>query len=153
MPFSNVSCYSVVQPTFDINSSWSLGYNRKLACGSSLGNYFTPGFVFSQHTTPRKITLHRHCPLRVPSHTLVKWSLVDSFLVPRKIHARSVKDSNHGPLDMQSNALPQDQRATIIWPMDFEPFIKKQNVFKIVVFRHVLPSRLLNIIITISARM
>ena len=48
---------------------WSLGYIRKLAFGSPWENCFTPGFVSTQ--------AHR-----VPIHTLVEWSLRDSFLVP-----------------------------------------------------------------------
>ena len=49
---------SAIQPfnhPLTFNFSWSLGYIRKLAFGSPWGNYFTPGFVFSQHTMPRNI--------------------------------------------------------------------------------------------------
>ena len=70
------------------NFPWSLGYIRKLAFGSPWGSYFTPGFVCSQHMAPRNINLHRHHLLRVPIHTLVEWSLGDSFLMPREIYCQ-----------------------------------------------------------------
>ena len=43
--------------------------------------------------------------------TGVQWSLGDTFLVPREIHVRPGQDSNHGPLDLHSNALPLDLRS------------------------------------------
>ena len=46
-----------IQPPYDINFSWSLDYIRKLAFGSPMINYFTPGFVCSQHAAPKNIKL------------------------------------------------------------------------------------------------
>ena len=46
---------ATIQPY--INFPWSLGYLRKLAFGSSRGNYFTHDFVWKQHTAPRNITV------------------------------------------------------------------------------------------------
>ena len=61
---------------FTFNLPWSLGgYMKKLSFWSPWGYYFTPGFVRSQHTGPGILNLHRHCPLRVPIHTLVEWRL------------------------------------------------------------------------------
>ena len=48
-PFGRAAfSYSAVQQTFDINFPWLLGYIKKLAFGSSWGNYFTTGFVCTQ---------------------------------------------------------------------------------------------------------
>ena len=44
------------------NFSLSLGYMRKLALRSPRGNYFTSGFVCSQHTAPRNIRLTQSPP-------------------------------------------------------------------------------------------
>ena len=46
--------YLAIQPPIDINFPWSLGFIRKLAFGSCWGNYFTPGFVCSQHKGVQK---------------------------------------------------------------------------------------------------
>ena len=54
--------YSAVQPSIDINLTWWLGYIRKLAFGSPWGNYFTPGFVYSQHTAPKNNKLAQTPP-------------------------------------------------------------------------------------------
>ena len=56
---------SAIQPfnhPLTFNFPWSLGYIRKLAFGSPWGNYFTPGFVCSQHTVPRNIKLAQKQP-------------------------------------------------------------------------------------------
>ena len=62
--------YSAVQPPFDINFPWSLGYMGKLACWSAWGNYFIPGFVCSQHTAPRNIQLAQ----TLPGYQFKPWS-------------------------------------------------------------------------------
>ena len=63
--------YSAFQPPFDpFNFPWSLGYIRKLAFGSPWGNYFTPGFVCSQHTAPRNIKLAQTQPSQSTSSHL-----------------------------------------------------------------------------------
>ena len=81
-----------VQPPLDIDLPWSLGCYRKSAFGSHRGNYFTPGFVCSQHI----FNLHSHSTLSlcIGSHLGREWSLGGSFLVPREIHVRTVYDSN-----------------------------------------------------------
>ena len=97
--------YSAVQSPFDINFFWSSGYIMKLAFGSLWRRYFTPSFVRSQHTVPKNIKL-AHTLSMVPIHPLVELSFGYSFLMPEK-------KSNHGPHDLQSNALPIDQRTSI----------------------------------------
>ena len=67
---------------------------------TSPGNWSTLGNKRSPHQTGTD-----NIPLRVPTDTLVEWSLGDSFPVPREIRVRLVYDSNHGPLDLQANAL------------------------------------------------
>ena len=49
--------FSSVQPPFDINFPRSFGVIMKLAFGSPLGNFFTTGFVHSQHTASMNIKL------------------------------------------------------------------------------------------------
>ena len=62
--------------TLDINF-WSFGYIRKLAFGALWQNFFTLGFVWSQHTAPRNIKLTQTpCSQGTNSH-LVEWSLGD----------------------------------------------------------------------------
>ena len=78
---------------------------KVLAFGSPLGNYSFPVLCADN--------IHRHRPLRVPTHTLVDWSPRDSFLVSREIYVRPVYDSNQVSLDLQSKALPLDQRGYI----------------------------------------
>ena len=60
-----VGPFSAIQPPIDSNFFLLLGYIRKLAIGSPLGNYFTPGLVYSQHMAPKNIKLAQ-TPLRVP---------------------------------------------------------------------------------------
>ena len=69
-------------------------------------NLFTPVVSAVNIRRPGISHLHRHHPLKVPIHTLFKWSLRDSFLVVhRDIHVCSVQDTNRGPLDLHANAL------------------------------------------------
>ena len=86
--------YLAVHSPIDINFPWSLGYIRKLAFGSPWGN---SRFLCAVNVRrPGISNLQRHCPLMVPIHTLVEWSLGDSFHVPREINVRPGKDSNNG---------------------------------------------------------
>ena len=48
---------SAIQPPFDINLPWSLGYISKLAFGAPWGNFFTHSFMCSQHTATRYIKI------------------------------------------------------------------------------------------------
>ena len=77
--------YSAVQPLFNINFPWSLDYIRKLAFGSSWGNYFTPGFVCSQHTAPRNTQLVQAQPSQgTNSHLLSNGASEIHFFCPVK---------------------------------------------------------------------
>ena len=83
--------YSAVQPTFDILTSpghWAiLGNKRSGLPGKTIS---LPVLCADNIRRQRISNLHRYSPLRVPNHTLVKWSLGDSFLVPWEIHVRPV---------------------------------------------------------------
>ena len=81
--------YSDVQASFD--KLW-LDYIYKLAFGSPWRNYFNAGFICSQHTAPRNIKLAQTPPSQGSNsiHTLIQWSLGDSFLVPIEIQVRPV---------------------------------------------------------------
>ena len=98
-----------IQPLFDINFLWSLGY------GLPEKTISLPVLCAAFIRRPGISNMHRHRPLRVPIHILFEWSLGDSFLVLREIHVRPVYDSNHqGSLDLQSNMLSLDQRAPVV---------------------------------------
>ena len=104
--------YSAVQPLFDIQLPLVIGLQKE----SPWGNYFTPGLIAAKMRHQGISNLHRHRPLRgVTIHTLVEWSVGDSFLVPIEIHIRSLLDSKQEPLDLQSNALSLGQRSPQMW--------------------------------------
>ena len=73
--------YSAVQPPFDINFPWSLGLP---------GLTISLPVLYAAKIWHPGISNLQHHPLRVPIHTLAKWSLGDSFIVPREIHAMTV---------------------------------------------------------------
>ena len=75
-----------IQPPFDINFPWSLGYIRKLVFGSPWGNYFTPCLFAANVWRPGISNLHRHSPFRV-LYQITHWSSGASeihFLCPEK---------------------------------------------------------------------
>ena len=75
---------SAVQLPFDIKILCSFGYIRKLVFASSWGNsHFSlqPTYGDQAYQTCTDTALSGY-----QIHTLVEWSLVDLFLVPREIH-------------------------------------------------------------------
>ena len=70
--------YSAVQPPFDNQLPLVIGlhYQNSVRVSLSAANIRRPGIS----------NLHRYSPVRVPIHTLVEWSLVDSLLVSSEIH-------------------------------------------------------------------
>ena len=104
------SVYIFVQLYISLFSFKSLPFSKRLYIHACCKYNSLPGQLFHQGISK----LHRHSPLRVPIHTLVEWSLGDSFfLCPEKITLGQCRIWNHGPLDLQSNALPLGQRAPI----------------------------------------
>ena len=80
-----VSClysFSAIQPHFDINFPWSLGYIGKLVFWCPWGNYFTPGFVCIQLTVPRNIKLALTLPCQASPGS--SRALKIHFLCPEK---------------------------------------------------------------------
>ena len=98
------------------NFSWSLGYIKKLVFGSPFGNYFTPGFVRSQHTAPRNIKHAQTLPFH--GTKLTYWSNGSSeihFLFEGKFTLGQCRiRKNQGPRVLLVNALALDQRARVL---------------------------------------
>ena len=67
--------YSAVQPYFNINFPWSLGYIRKLLFGTLWGTYFTLILSAANIRVLWISNLQRRCPIRVKMHTFVESSL------------------------------------------------------------------------------
>ena len=113
-----VGLLSAIQPFSHLSTLTSSGHwlHQEISVLVSQEKLFHSWFCV--HTTYSAqvylYNLHRHHPLKVPIHTLVDWSLRDSFLVPREIHVRLVRELNQEPLDLQLNALPLDQRTPLI---------------------------------------
>ena len=77
-----LGCFQLFSHPLTFNFPRSFDCIRKLAFGSPLGNCFTPVLCAANRWCPEISNLHKHRPLWVPIHTLVEWSLWDSFLVP-----------------------------------------------------------------------
>ena len=66
--------YSTVQPPFDINFPWSLGYIRNYHSGLPGETISLPGLCVANILRLGISNLNRHRPPRVPIHTLVEWT-------------------------------------------------------------------------------